>query len=107
MSDLGSFEWMRDVMGEVEASEVYAELSRGGTPRGREMAGTASYAAREHWPDFFAVADRPALASCARMFDEYPWLTTSLVRRAVEALYGRSAITPGDVVEAAQLIDDF
>ncbi|MET0453696.1 MAG: hypothetical protein ABW137_17825 [Mycobacterium sp.] len=106
MTDLGPFEWMRDVMGDAEALEVYAELSSGGSPRGREVAGTASYAAREYWPEFFAVADRPALASCARLFDDYPWLTTSMVQRAIDALHGRTAITPGDIVEAAQLLDD-
>jgi hypothetical protein len=106
MTSLGPFEWMRDVMGDAEANEVYAELSSGGSEAGRAAAGIASYRARDYWPDFFAIADRPALASCALLFDDYPWLTTTLVERAVEALRGRRSITPPDIVEAAQLLDD-
>ena len=105
MNDLGPLEWMRDVMGDDEAASVYAELSSGGTASGRTVAGIASYHARAYWPEFFAVANRPALAACAQLFDEYPWLTGILAERAVESLRGRAAISPVDVVEAAQLLD--
>jgi hypothetical protein len=106
MTDLGPFEWMRDVMGDDEANEVYAELSSGGSEAARAAAGIASYRAREYWPDFFCIANRPALAACALVFDDYPWLTATLVERALETLRGRPAITPHDIVEAAQLLDD-
>jgi hypothetical protein len=106
MNDLGPFEWMRDVMGDEEADDVYAELSSGGSPAGRAAAARVSYRAREFWPDFFSVANRPALAACAQLFDEYRWLTPELAERAVDDLLSRAAITPQDVVEAAQLIDD-
>jgi hypothetical protein len=106
MTHLGPFEWMRDVMGDEEAREVYAELSSGGSEAGRATAGTASYLARRYWPDFFAVADRPSLAACAQLFDEYPWLTPALAERAVEALRGRTVISPHDIIEAAQLLDE-
>jgi hypothetical protein len=106
MTDLGPFEWMRDVMGDDEAHEVYAELSSGGSETGRAAAGIASYRAREYWPDFFAIADRPALAACALVFDDYPWLTATLVERALDTLRGRRSITPHDIVEAAQLLSD-
>ena len=105
MNDLGPFEWMRDVMGDAEAAEVYAELSSGGSAAGRAAAAIASYRAREHRPDFLSVANRPALAACALLFDEYPWLTPALAERAVEALRARPAISPQDIVEAAQLLD--
>jgi hypothetical protein len=106
MIDLGPFEWMRDVIGDDEADDVYAELSSGGSAAGRAAAAIASYRAREYWPDFFSVGNRPALAACAQLFDEYPWLTSALVVRAIETLRGRATITPNDVVEAAQLLDD-
>lgn len=106
MTDLGGFEWMRHVMGDDEAVKVYAELSSGGSEAGRATAGIASYRAREHWPDFFAVADRPALAACALLFDDYPWLTAALAERAIDALRGRPSISPQDIVEAAQLLDE-
>lgn len=106
MKDLGPFEWMRDVMGDEEAQEVYAELSCGGSPAGRAAAGIASYRAREYWPDFFAIADRPALAACALLFDDYDWLTPALVERAIDTLHGRATVSPHDIVEAAQLLDD-
>jgi hypothetical protein len=103
VNDLGPFEWMREVMGD-EADEVYAELSIGGTPAARAAAATASYQAREHWSDFFAVANRPALASCALLFDDHPWLTPALAERAIEMLRCRAAISPQDVVRAARLL---
>jgi hypothetical protein len=106
MIDPGPFEWMRDVIGDDEADDVYAELSSGGSAAGRAAAAIASYRAREYWPDFFSVGNRPALAACAQLFDEYPWLTSALVVRAIETLRGRATITPNDVVEAAQLLDD-
>ena len=106
MSDLGSYDWMRRVMGDDEAEEVYAELCSGGSAKGRAVAGAASYRAREYWPHFFCIADRPALAACARLFDNYSWLSPSLAERAVEKLRGKSAISPLDIVEAAQLLDD-
>ena len=106
MTDLGPYDWMRTVMGDEEAFEVYAELSNGGSETGRVAAGIASYQAREYWPDFFAVSDRPALAACALLFDEYRWLTPDLVERAVETLRGRRTVRPLDIVEAAQLLDD-
>jgi hypothetical protein len=106
MTDLGPYDWMRTVMGDEEAFEVYAELSNGGSETGRVAAGIASYRAREYWPDFFAVSDRPALAACALLFDEYRWLTPDLVERAVETLRGRRTVRPLDIVEAAQLLDD-
>lgn len=106
VADLGPYEWMRQVMGDQEAEEVYAELANGGSMTGRAAAGIASYWAREYWPDFFAVADRPALAACAQLFDDYPWLTPALAERAIAALRGRVAISPPDIVEAAQLLDD-
>jgi hypothetical protein len=106
MTDLGPFEWMRHVMGDEAAYEVYAELSNGGSEAGRIAAGIASYRAREYWPDFFAISDRPALAACASLFDEYPWLTVDLVERAIETLRERRTILPQDIVEAAQLLDD-
>lgn len=105
MNDLGMFEWMRDVMGD-EADEVYAELSSGGSAAGRAAAATASYRARESWPDFFPVANRPALAACALLFDEYPWLTATLAEQAIEALRVRAAISPQDIVDAARLLHD-
>ncbi len=105
MTNLGPFEWMRDVMGDDEATEVYAELSSGGSEAARAAAGMASYRAREYWPDFFSIADRPALAACAMVFDDYPWLTAALVERALETLRGRRTIAPLDIVEAAQLLD--
>jgi hypothetical protein len=106
VSDLGPYDWMRQVMGDVEAEQVYAELCRGGSLQARALAGVASYRAREYWPDFFCLADRPALAACARLFDHYPWLTTSLVERAIDRLRGRTVVGPVDIVEAAQLLDD-
>ncbi len=105
MADLGPFEWMRDVMGDDEDENVYAELSSGGSPRGRAVAATVSYRAREYSPDFFTVADRPALASCAQLFDQYPWLTVSLAVQAVETLRGRPAISAMDIVGRAQILD--
>ena len=89
-------------MGDDEAEAVYAELSRGGSPAARASAASASYQAREYWANFFAVADRPALASCALLFDEYPWLTADLAERAIKLLRGRTAISPSDVVRAAR-----
>lgn len=106
MTDLGPYEWMRQVMGDDEAEEVYAELSHGGSAAGRTAAGIVSYRAREYWPDFFAIADRPALAACAQLFDDYPWLTAELADRAISTLRGRTSIAPPDIVEAAQLLDD-
>ena len=106
MADLGPYEWMREVMGDAEAAEVYAELCSGGSTTGRAAAAIASYRAREHWPGFFAVADQPALAACARLFDDYPWLTPALVERAIAALRERASITPVDIVEAAQVLYD-
>jgi hypothetical protein len=106
VTDLGGFEWMRHVMGDDEAGKVYAELSSGGSAAGRLTAGIASYCARRHWPDFFPVADRPALAACALVFDDYPWLTPALAERAVDALRGRATISPHDIVEVAQLLDE-
>lgn len=97
---------MRHVMGDDEAEEVYAELSHGGSTTARAVAGIASYRAREYWPDFFSIADRPALAACARLFDNYPWLTPTLAERAVTTLRRRASISPPDIVEAAQLLDD-
>lgn len=102
MNDLGPYEWMRDVMGNEDADEIYAELSCGGSAAGRAAAATASYQAREYWASFFAVANRPALASCAMLFDEYPWLTPELAEQAIEMLRGRTAISPEDVVTAAR-----
>jgi hypothetical protein len=102
MDDLGPFEWMRDVMGDDAADELHAELSSGGSAAGRAAAAIASYRAREYWPDFFSVDNRPALAACAQLFDEYPWLTPALVERAIETLRGRATIAPNDVVEAAR-----
>lgn len=102
MNDLGPFEWMRDVMGDGEAREVYAELSCGGSAAGRATAALASYRAREYWPDFFSVANRPALAACALLFDEHPWLTSTLAERAIETLRRRVGIAPQDIVAAAR-----
>lgn len=93
-------------MGDGEAEEVYAELCSGGSAVARATAATASYCAREFWPDFFSIADRPALAACAQLFDQYPWLTPALAERAIERLQGRTTISPMDIVEAAQLLDD-
>jgi hypothetical protein len=104
--DLGPYEWMRHVMGDEEAEQVYAELCSGGSATGRAIAAAASYRAREYWPDFFPIADQPALAACARLFDHYPWLSPALAERAVETLRGRSIITAPDIIEAAQLLDD-
>jgi hypothetical protein len=75
-------------------------------PQGVLSPGRVSYRAREYWPDLFCVADRPALAACARLFDHYPWLSPALAERAIETLRGRTAITPVDIIEAAQLLDD-
>ena len=102
MNDLGPYEWMRDVMGDEDAEDVYAELSCGGSAAGRASAATASYQAREYWAGFFAVANRPALASCAMLFDEHPWLTPDLAERAINSLRDRTAISPEDVVVAAR-----
>ena len=104
--ELGSYDWMRGVMGDAEAEQVYAELCTGGSAGSRAAAGTASYRAREYWPHFFCIADRPALAACARLFEHYPWLSPALVERAIDTLRGRSTISPLDIVEAAQLLDD-
>ncbi len=106
MSDLGSYDWMRHVMGDDEAEQVYVELCSGGSANARAIAGAASYRAREYWPDFFSIANVPALAACARLFDNYFWLSPTLVERAVEQLRGRRFISPMDIVEAAQLLDD-
>jgi hypothetical protein len=106
MTDLGPYEWMRQVMGDAEAEDVYAELCSGGSASARAIAGAVSYRAREYWPEFFCVADRPALAACARLLDNYPWLSQALAERAIETLRGRTAITPVDIVEAAQLLDE-
>jgi hypothetical protein len=106
MSDLGPFEWLRDVMGDAEAGEVYGELSSGGSEAGRAAAGIASYRAREYWPKFFSIADRPALAGCALLFDDHPWLTIALVERAIETLRGRATISPHDILTAARVLDD-
>jgi hypothetical protein len=106
MTDLGPFEWMRQVMGDDEAYEVYTELASGGSETGRVTAAIASYRAREYWPDFFAISDRPALAACALLFDDYPWLTVDLVERAIETLRDRRSVLPQEIVEAAQLLDD-
>jgi hypothetical protein len=106
MNDLGPFEWMRDVMGDDEADAVYAELSSGGSTAARATAALTSYRAREYWPDFFSVADRPALAACAELFDEHPWLTPNLAERAIERMRSRATITPQDVVAAARLLGE-
>jgi hypothetical protein len=106
VTDLGPYEWMRHVMGDAEAEDVYAELCSGGSASGRATAAAVSYRAREYWPEFFCVADRPALAACARLFDHYPWLHPALAERAIETLRDRQAVTPGDIIEAAQVLDD-
>lgn len=93
-------------MGDEEAEEVYAELCSGGSPGARATAAAASYLAREYWADFFSIADRPSLAACARLFDHYPWLNPELAERAIQGLRGRTTISPLDIVEAAQLLDD-
>jgi hypothetical protein len=47
-----------------------------------------------------------AAAAPQGVFDHYPWLNPALAERAIETLRGRTAITPVDIVEAAQLLDD-
>lgn len=106
MTDLGPFEWLRHLMSDDDADEVYADLSSGGSEQGRVVAGIVSYLAREYCPEFFSIANRPALAACAQLFDEHPWLTPTLAVRSIEILRGRAAISPQDIIDAAQLLDD-